>query len=252
MDRVVSLIEEMRASLNRHLESRGDIEEIELFERRQGLNASCATLQWKFKMLSTCVGILSMLQRRQPVTNDNYSIQLVVEGNKSHTVRCALDLLDSENVICTFYNMLTLTVSLQDALLRLIWEVYRESLQADGVNGGSPQVRNLTLPKLRTRLAQACPLGVRVAELTAEGGGYKKIIDLRNCLVHQSLTGVLTSDPLNPHSVPQIEARWTPTGERMALPDYAGLVYKESVHLIVSICRCIVADPVRCVEPASG
>jgi len=248
MERVLSLIAGVRASLYPHLESSDAIPQIDLLEKKHALDAACATLEWKFRMLSHCVAILYLLSRTRAQSDDKHSIGLSVEEKDSHTISCPVDLLHTDNVICTFYNMLTLSVSLQDAIATLIWDMYGEQISADYTEGEEIRLNNLTLHKLGKKLAQDCPLGVVINNHTSRGQNYAKIIELRNFLVHRSLAGVLVQDPINPHSILEIESRWTATGQKIPMPLYAEFVYRETFRLIRNICGCIRDNPATCIE----
>ena len=248
MDRILSLIDNTAVALARYLDNLDSLDEYAVIEKKYRVDGACATLRGKFEMLAHCVGTLCLLEKRSPIKDECHSIELLLGETETQTILCYVDPLHRDNVICNFCNMLTLSASLRDAVVRLIGESYGERIAIEFDDDRRLDPDNLTSLKLAEILGDKCALGISIQTYLAGSLGYKKIIELRDELVHRSIVDVLLWDYVNPRSIPKIESHWTPAGENMAVPKYARFVYGESVRLIREICGCIASNPAKCIE----
>jgi len=259
MHRILSLIDNVESSLSRYLDEKCESKDgenkwstLDSGVNKADMQNACAILRAKFEMLCHSVGICTLDKKQVGRSFEEYTIDIPISINESESygVRLSPDPFSRSNVICNFYNMVNVSASLRDAIVKLIVSTYGEEVKARAKAHGENKINlnNVTSIQLTKILGENCLLGAVMSNYASQSEAYKRIITLRNYLVHHNVTGVLSADYIHPNSAPKVESAWTPTGTAMVLQDYAKFVYRTSTDLVTRICKCIAEKPAGCIE----
>ena len=146
-----------------------------------------------------------------------------------------------------------ISVSFRDVFVIIINKIYNCHVNG-ALNKYSEYPDKNTLKNTLLGLAKIldgkCPLGLTIDNFLISHKAFSLISKLRNRLVHHSFMSILyvKGDMCNPHIKVTVESKWTPTGKKLSLPEYAKFAFYESIALINDICNCIASDPIGCIK----